>query len=232
MEYKTIDHLILLNHFLHSHDIRPASAIIGNSLEDYWPFFRLTKSNKELFVSSLSDLSKVMTISRVTETEAITPLSSINSLTLSQRHCLLFLMAVVRSHQACIIKGPTASGKSHIIRVFTKVIGKELVTIQVNSNTGIALLTGQFLPKADPSHNDIVKISALLQQLNTDVQPWNDIRRSFPVDDPVEWTPGKMQKVIYLQCEKRLSTPLLANSVRKCHPSPNWHMRILRLSRP
>jgi MoxR-like ATPase len=74
-------------------------------------------------------------------------LNSIHSLTLSQGHCLLFLMTSILTRQAYIIEGAMSSGKSHLVRLFARLLGRELLILQLNQESGISSLTGQFTPK-------------------------------------------------------------------------------------
>ena len=47
------------------------------------------------------------------------------------------------SKRASIIQGETASGKSHVLRAFAKLMGKELNIYQLNSESSTSLLIGQ-----------------------------------------------------------------------------------------
>ena len=65
-------------------------------------------------------------------------------LTLSniQKQCLLFLFISILSKKTCIIQGQTASGKSKLIPLIAKMLGKKLHIYQMNNDSGISILTG------------------------------------------------------------------------------------------
>ena len=64
----------------------------------------------------------------------------INTLTEVQKQCLLFLFISFLSKRTCIIQGPTASGKSKLVSLFAKMIGKELIVYQMNNDTNSSML--------------------------------------------------------------------------------------------
>ena len=49
-----------------------------------------------------------------------------NTLSFEQRKCLIFLGLAVKSKMACIVQGGTGVGKSHLIKLFAKILGKKL----------------------------------------------------------------------------------------------------------
>ena len=71
------------------------------------------------------------------------------SLTKSQKHCFVFLICCIKAKKVPIIQGKTASGKSFLIQQFAKILGQESILYQMNSNTGISLLTGQEIIKEE-----------------------------------------------------------------------------------
>ena len=65
------------------------------------------------------------------------------SLTSPQRLCLLFLSLCYKVNKPCIIQGKTCSGKTHIIYLFSKIIGKHLNVFQMNKDSGLFIINGQ-----------------------------------------------------------------------------------------
>jgi energy-coupling factor transporter ATP-binding protein EcfA2 len=72
-----------------------------------------------------------------------------DSLTKSQKHCFIFLICCIISRKTPIIQGPTASGKSYLLNVFSKLLGQDPNLYQMNSNTGMSILTGQEIIKEE-----------------------------------------------------------------------------------
>ena len=112
---------------------------------------------------------------------------SIASLTRPQKHCLLFLICCYLSKQTCIVQGPTASGKSFLIQLFAKMLGKELNIIQLNSETGSSILTGQSILSNELTDEDVNDFHDILSQLK-EVDPKFDnyIWDNFD-GDPKKW---------------------------------------------
>ena len=67
----------------------------------------------------------------------------INTLNLKQKQCLLFLVLSILCKRACIIQGDTASGKTHLIRLFAEMLGQKLIVYQINKETGLSIFIGQ-----------------------------------------------------------------------------------------
>ena len=70
-------------------------------------------------------------------------LQKINTLNIKQRQCILFLALSILCKRACIIQGDTASGKTHLIRLFSEMLGQKLIVYQINKETGLSIFTGQ-----------------------------------------------------------------------------------------
>ena len=64
-----------------------------------------------------------------------------NTLSFEQKKCLIVLGLSVKSKIPCIIKGPTGVGKSHLVKLFSKILGKKLNIIVLNKDNDISLLT-------------------------------------------------------------------------------------------
>ena len=67
----------------------------------------------------------------------------INTLNIKQKQCLLFLVLSILCKRACIIQGDTASGKTHLVRLFAEMVGQKLIVYQINKETGLSIFTGQ-----------------------------------------------------------------------------------------
>jgi MoxR-like ATPase len=139
LEYSIIEEMILVSRFADDDEIALLAKTVRNTLDCYWPRFKILEN--ALVIGSQFSPNEGISIELCHET-ALNDLNLINSLTLSQRHCLLFLILAVLSKQACIIEGATASGKSHLIHLFANLLGKNLVTIEMNDNIGISSLFG------------------------------------------------------------------------------------------
>ena len=68
---------------------------------------------------------------------------NLNTLNIKQKQCILFLALSVLCKRACIIQGDTASGKTHLIRLFAEMLGQKLIVYQINKETGLSIFSGQ-----------------------------------------------------------------------------------------
>ena len=68
-----------------------------------------------------------------------------NTLSFEQKKCLIFLGLAVKSNIPCIIQGSTGVGKSHLIKLFAKFLGKKLHIFELNKDNQISLLTKCFI---------------------------------------------------------------------------------------
>jgi hypothetical protein len=185
--------MILIYRFTDANDVKLATPVLENNPETYWLHFE--RGNDALFVSSRIDPKKGVSIGFRKETP-LKSLDCINSLTLSQRHCLLFLITSVLSKQAYVIQGSTASGKTHLVRLFAGLLGKKLVTIQLNGDIGIPSLTDQFLPQAELSKGDIEGIRAVLTAFPEADDLNRTISELISLDNPSSWSPPALKNVL------------------------------------
>ena len=81
-----------------------------------------------------------------------------NTLTKSQKHCFIFLICCIIAKKTPIIKGPTASGKSYLLNVLSTLLGQDTNLYQMNSNTGMSILTGQEIIKEEFDNNEKEKL--------------------------------------------------------------------------
>ena len=70
-----------------------------------------------------------------------------NSLTQIQKLGFIFLICCYKANKVPLIQGETASGKSYLINIFSKLLGKKPIIYQITSNSGLSILTGQILIK-------------------------------------------------------------------------------------
>ncbi len=71
----------------------------------------------------------------------------------------------ILSKRTCIIQGQTASGKSKLIPLIAEMLGKNLLIYQINSDSGISILTGQNQINEELSEEEKTKLTNNLEQL-------------------------------------------------------------------
>ena len=67
-----------------------------------------------------------------------------NILTYEQKKCLIFLGLAVKTNLACILQGPTGVGKSYLIKLFAKILNKNLNIFELNKDNHISMLTKSY----------------------------------------------------------------------------------------
>ena len=79
----------------------------------------------------------------------------LNSLTSQQRRCLLFLACSWKTKSKVIIRGDTASGKTHCAILFSEMLGADLLTYQMNQDITPSIFTGQSILEEDLNEEEI-----------------------------------------------------------------------------
>ena len=82
-----------------------------------------------------------------------------DSLILSEKYCVLLLICILKANKTVILQGATASGKSYEILKFSLLLGQKLNIYQMNSNSGMCILTGQSIikPEFESEEIDLLK---------------------------------------------------------------------------
>ena len=87
-----------------------------------------------------------------------------NTLSFEQKKCLIFLGLAVKSNLPCIIQGPTGVGKSYLVKLFAKFLGKKLHIFELNKDNQISLLTRCFM-FIDYNEDEIDDINSRLNEI-------------------------------------------------------------------
>ena len=66
-------------------------------------------------------------------------------------------MLSVLSDVPCVIQGVTASGKTHLIRLFCELLWNIPLIIDINKDTGVSILLKQLVPKEELEKEKIKK---------------------------------------------------------------------------
>jgi midasin (ATPase involved in ribosome maturation) len=74
---------------------------------------------------------------------------------LSEKYCILLLICSLKANKTVILQGATASGKSYVILKFSLILGQKLNIYQMNSNSGMSILTGQSIIKPEFNSDEI-----------------------------------------------------------------------------
>ena len=102
-----------------------------------------------------------------------------NTLTLPQKHCLLFLFCSIKTKCSIILQGNTNSGKTHLITLFANILGQKLNIYQMNKDISSTMFFGQSMIRklTDDENKDISKLCtelSVLIQNNNEIKDWNN----------------------------------------------------------
>ena len=214
-DIQTLTQLLLVYKFKSKDEINSANEILGNSLaSDFWPIFsylsdedinndpendefQIAPDNKEknLSYGMKNILSQLKRKKLLLKTHSLSP---------DQRRGIIFLMLSVLSDLPCVIQGTTASGKTHLIRLFCELLGREPLIIDINNETGISILLKQLIPKKMLEEKVKVKIIERIKYL-IQKEPkafGDDIKKIIDYENEINWLPSHFKKLIELLDEK------------------------------
>ena len=118
-----------------------------------------------------------------------------NTLTSNQKICILFLILCSLSKCPSIIQGETASGKSHVIRAFAYLMGKELNVYQLNSESNTYLLFGQPKLNTTITREESEELSKIFNNLKRFEIIKDIINDSFRKEKYEEWNAEQFKKL-------------------------------------
>jgi MoxR-like ATPase len=214
-DIQTITQLLLVYKFDKKEMINSANEILGNSLaSDFWPIFSyLSDENKEDEMeedefqiapdNKGENLSYPTKISK-NKIQRKELLLKTHSLSPDQRRGIIFLMLSVLSDVPCVIQGVTASGKTHLIRLFCELLGIIPLIIDVNNDTGISVLLKQLVPKEELEIEKIKALKKKIKQLIKKEKKFSseEIKKIINLDNSDEWVPSNFRNLLKLIEEK------------------------------
>ena len=120
------------------------------------------------------------------------------SLTSNQKSCILFLILCALTKRSSLIQGETASGKSHVIRTFAYLMGKELNVYQLNSESSTSLLTGQSKLNTKITKEESEELGKIFENLKSFEKIKDKINENFIEGKYEEWTAKSFKDLIDL----------------------------------
>ena len=124
--------------------------------------------------------------------------SIINGLTDTETRCLFFLILCYKAKIIPIIQGETASGKSFIIRLFSKMLGQKLNVYQMNQDTGLSIFTEQSILSSTLTKEDEVSFRRVFSGFEeiTVIKDYFD--KNFENISAENWTPQQFAELLEL----------------------------------
>ena len=152
---KIDDIYLMLFIFVYRFDCQEIQKEIMNelnlSLTDFEPYIKYdfdeNKNQPKLYIflgkNKLSVIDFEMKNSQMDELKEEDNIHLFSSLTKIQKLGFIFLACCVESGRVPLIQGETASGKSYLMKIFAKIFGQKTNLYQINSNSGMSIITGQ-----------------------------------------------------------------------------------------
>ena len=162
------------------------------------PLFNYNVPPKDLFIRISNDVSNGLLLPLISKPKDISLIGKIDSLTLPQKHCLIFLACSILAKRSCVIQGDTASGKSFLIRLFADLVGAKLNVFQMNSDSNVSMLAGQSVLNDEISQEDINKFKKAFTNLMIDQNIHQYMEETLKIDikDQSTFKPTNLKKLL------------------------------------
>ena len=213
----TITQLLLVYKFKSKDEINSANEILGNSLvSDFWPIFSYSsEKNKDdddepengQFQIAPDNKGENLCYplkNKITKENCEELLLKTHSLSPDQRRGIIFLMLSALSDVPCVIQGITASGKTHLIRLFCELLGQKPLIIDINNDTGISILLKQLVPKEKLEEKYVKKIKKNMKKLINKERTLlgDEIEKIIDINNSKNWLPSQFRNLLDLLEEK------------------------------
>ena len=204
INYDALLQILLIHRFTNLEDIKEISSKLKCSLsKDLWPIIDSAKIENKHYIkiypikSKENDENNNKFFSH--ELSEDNPNNNPNkfedlkrkmfTLTPEQRFGLIVLMLSVKANIPCIIQGPTASGKSYLIKLFCEILGENPEIITLNNDSGINLLTGQIAPKNEIEYEKKISIKEAFEEFKEYKEIYSIFIKNNYKEDINEWKP-------------------------------------------
>ena len=157
---------LMLFIFVYRFDKREIQEKMENILnlkltDDFNPYIDYDENQKKLIISLGKNKFDNIEL-KITNSKNIKKLENkrlFSYLTKIQKLGIIFLICCIQSGRIPLIQGETASGKSYLMKIFSKLFGQEMILYQITSNSGISIITGQDIIRAeiDKDEKEILK---------------------------------------------------------------------------
>ena len=162
---------------------------------DFIPIFEYNPCHTELNIKTNKNHSNPLIIKVINKDKIdINKINKkLNTLTNYQKRCLLFLSCAWLTRSKVIIKGDTASGKTHCAILFSEMLGADLLTYQMNQDLTPSIFTGQSILEEDLNNKEVELIKSYLSDINNIKIRDNSLVQIIP-NDSKNWVPAIFNK--------------------------------------
>jgi len=162
-----ISQMVFAYRFIQQESIQYILSMMSIGKMSYNPQFILNLENQKLLIKISEESKKALEIpiNDISNVNEMKIQEALASLTIPQKHCMTFMACSLLAKRTCILQGNTASGKSFLVRLFAQMLGQKLVVYQMNSDTGMSILTGQSIISDSISFQEDAKIDHAYSEL-------------------------------------------------------------------
>ena len=156
---------------------------------DFIPIFEYNPCHTELYIRLDKNESKGLIIKVINKDKIdVNEIKKkINTLTNYQKQCILFLACAWVTKIKVIIKGNTASGKTHCASIFAQMLGADLLIYQINQDLTPSIFNGQTILEENLNVKEIESIKSYLSEIN---KINSKLTQAIPSDSK-SWIPSK-----------------------------------------
>ena len=192
-----ISQIIFAYRFLEPEITKEILKSINLSELNFVPSFNYSLDNKYLKVKISEDSSKELKLDTYnTNIDKDEIKSILNGLTDIQKRCLFFLILCFKTKIIPIIQGESASGKTFIIRLFSKMLGQKLNIYQMNKDTGLSIFTGQSILSPTLEKEDEISFKKVFSSFESFPKIKEYITKNFENIEVKKWTPQQFSELL------------------------------------
>ena len=194
-----ISYLIFAYRFLEPDITKEVLKAINLSELNFVPYFNYTLDKKNLIIKISENSNKELLLktydTNIDKNEINTIL---NCLTDSQMRCLFFLCLCFKTKIIPIIQGETVTGKTFIIRLFSKILGQKLNIYQMNKDTGLSIFVGQSILSSTLEKGDEISFKKIFSNFESFPKIKEYLIKNFENCDAKKWTPQQFSNLLEL----------------------------------
>ena len=192
-----ISQIVFAYRFSEPDIIKEVLKAINLSELSFVPSFNYSLDKKYLFVKISEDSNRELVMQTYSPDIDVNEIKSIlNGLTDTETRCLFFLILCYKTKITPIIQGETASGKSFIIRLFSKMLGQKLNVYQMNQDTGLSIFTGQSILSSTLTKEDEISFKKVFSGFEEIKEVKDYFEENFENISVEKWTPQQFAELL------------------------------------
>ena len=192
-----ISQIIFAYRFIEPDITKEVLRAINLSELKFVPSFNYSLDKKYLFVKISENSNKELVMQTHNQNIDVNEIKSIlNGLTDTETRCLFFLILCYKTKIIPIIQGETASGKSFIIRLFSKMLGQKLNVYQMNQDTGLSIFSGQSILSSTLTKEDEISFKKVFSGFEDIPKVKEYFVKNFENVNVEKWSPQQFADLL------------------------------------